>query len=354
MRLTRTLQTSAGVVALAVSMAACAGADTAPEGEAAPSGGAAAATGEDAAGDWPGDAVQFVIPTAAGGALDTTFRQIQPYIEAELGVPLAVEYREGGQFAIGTTYVAQEGGDCEPFMFHAIPDVVFSYLTQDVSYTYEDFYPLAGLTTEPSTVWVRDDAPWATMEEFIEDARSRPGEIRVSVANLTNADHLAVLNLMETADIELNIISYDGGGPARNAVIAGEVEAAMGGVFAGQTITEDARALAVFQDENEWPELTDDAPAINDVVDGDIPPIGGAFGLLATRECYENYPERFETLANAIQAATESEEYLATLEELGEESKLRYETPEEFDAFVQEEIASIETLLQERPELFGL
>src|SRR5690606_26741558 len=186
-------------------------------------------------------AVEFVIPTAAGGGLDTTFRQLQPYLEKQLGQPIAVEYREGGQFSIGTAYVAENGADCEPFMFHSIPDIIFSYLTQDVPYTYEDFYPLAGMTVEPSTIWVRNDAPWQTLEEFLDDARSRPGEIRVSVANLTNADHLAVLNLQQAAGVEFNIISYDGGGPARNAVVAGEVEAATGGVFASQGIADDTR-----------------------------------------------------------------------------------------------------------------
>lgn len=310
--------------------------------------------GNDDGGEWPDGSLEFVIPTAAGGGLDTTFRQLQPYLEEQLGHPVAVEYREGGQFSIGTAYVAENGADCEPFMFHAIPDIVFSYLTQDVPYTYESFYPLAGMTTEPSTIWVRNDAPWQTLEEFIEDARSRPGEIRVSVANLTNADHLAILRLQDEADVEFNIISYDGGGPGRNAVVAGEVEAAMGGVFAGQGIAEEARALGVFQDENEWPHLTDDAPAVNEVLGSDIDPIGGAFGFFVARECYDEHPDRFETLADALAAAVEDEGFISDLAEIGEESKVRYATPEDFDAFIQGEIGKIETLLAERPELFGL
>ncbi|MQA92778.1 MAG: hypothetical protein GEU90_21575 [Gemmatimonas sp.] len=334
------LSRAIGVVAVVAMISACGGDDTVSDAD---------------AGDWPSDSVQFVIPTAAGGGLDTTFRQLQPFLEEELGVPVAVEYREGGQFTIGTTYVANEGGDCEPFMFHAIPDVIFSYLTQDVSYTYEDnFYPLAGMTTEPSTLWVRDDAPWGTLEEFVEDARSRPGEIRVSVANLTNADYLAILNLQDEEDLDLNIISYDGGGPSRNAIVAGEVDAGMGGVFAGQGIAADARALGVFQDENSWPDLTDDAPAVNEALGLDIPEIGGAFGLFVARECHEDNPERFQILVDAIEAAVASDGFIAGLEEIGEEAKVRYETPEEFDEFIHREIEGIETLLEEDPSLFGL
>lgn len=338
MSLKKSFRTIGAIVAVGAMSAACGGTKVG---------------GEDDGGEWPGGSVEFVIPTAAGGALDTTFRQVQPYIEEALGVPLAVEYREGGQFAIGTTYVANEGQNCEPFMFHAIPDIIFSYKTQKVSYTYDDFYPVAGLSVEPSTLWVQEDAPWETLDDFIEDARSRPGKITISVANLTNADHLAVVNLQDAADIEFNIVSYDGGGPARNALIAGEVDGAMGGVFAGQTIASEARALTVFQDENEWPGLTDKAPAVNDVLGLDIPPIGGSFGFFASKECHEEYPERFDKLADAVQKAVESPEYRAALAELSEESKLRYQTPEEYNTFIEGEIKEISALLEERPELFG-
>ncbi len=307
-----------------------------------------------AAEDWPGDSVELVIPTRAGGGLDTTFRQIQPYLEEALGAPVAVEYRAGGQFTIGTTYVARNGDSCEPMMFHAIPDIIFSYLTRKVAYSYESFYPLAGMTTEPSTLWVHKDAPWKSLKEFVEDARKRPGEIRVSVANLTNADHLAVLKLEEVAGIDLNIISYDGGGKARNAVIAGEVEGAMGGVFAGQKIADNARALGVFQPENRWPELTNGAPAVNDVLGSNIPPIGGAFGFFVARACRDNHPQRFEKLASALRTAANSEGFAKRLDELGERSKLRYATPEEFDAFIRGEIESIKKQIEADPALFGL
>ena len=305
-------------------------------------------------GTWPDGAFEFVIPTAAGGGLDTTFRQLQPFLEAELGQPIAVEYRAGGQFAIGTTYVAKNGADCQPFMFHAIPDVIFSYLTKDVEYTYYDFYPIAGMTTEPSTLWVADGAPWATIQEFVDDAAARPGEIRISVSNLTSADHLAALRLEEQTGVDFNIVSYDGGGPARNAVVSGEVEAAMGGVFASQKIASSARALTVFQDVNIWGDLTDNAPAVNDALGTDIPNIGGRYGIFVTRECKDVYPERFDILSNAVAAAMKSEGYLAALGKINEQDKVAYADPDEFHAFIEGEIKAIEAQIEQSPELFGV
>lgn len=346
---------AAVMMAVGLLAAACGGSDSpTPGAPAAPAPAAPAPQAPvDQMANWPDRVLQFVIPTAAGGGLDTAFRQIQPFLEAEVGVPVAVEYRAGGQFSIGTTYVAQQGASCEPFMFHAIPDIIFSYLTQEVAYTYEDFYPLGSLTTEPSTMWVRNDSRWNTMEEMIEEARQRPGEISVSVANLTNADHLAVLQLQEQAGIQFNIISYDGGGPSRNAIIAGEVDGGMGGIFASQPIAKDARALAVWQSSNVWPELTDDAPAINDVIGGTIGDIGGSFGFFTSRECFEQFPERHAFIANALQAATQAEGYQKRLASAGISSQLAYRTPDDYDVFIRRQIEEIEKLLAESPELFG-
>lgn len=303
--------------------------------------------------DWPQDPVQFVVPAGAGGAMDTAFRELQPYLEEELGQPLEVEYREGGQLTVGTTYVHQNGGECEPFLIQGIPDLIFPPLTRSLEYEYDDFSPIAGFTIEPTALWVRDDAPWDTIEDLIDDARDRPGEIRFSVSSLMSASYIALLRLQEQADVEFNIISYDGGGPGRNALIAGEVEGTMAGVFAAQTIAEDARPLALFQEENQWGDLTENAPTINDELDLGLDDSAERYAFFASSQCSEEHPERFQTLADAAERAMANEDYQATLAENDEVDKVVYEGPEEFDEYAREQIEVITEMYNDQPELFG-
>ena len=35
------------------------------------------------------------------------------------------------------------GGDCRTILFHAVPHLTFSYLTQEVDYTLDDLAPVA-------------------------------------------------------------------------------------------------------------------------------------------------------------------------------------------------------------------
>lgn len=304
--------------------------------------------------DWPNEDLRWIVSSAAGGGFDTTARQIQPYLEEELGVNAPVENQEGGNFAIGSTAVANAAPDCETITVHGVPHLQFSYLTQEVDYSYEDFYPVSPLTEEPGVIRVSEDAPWETLEDLIQDAESRPGEITASVSGLTSNNYVGILDIEEAAGVDFNIVPYDGGGPARNAVVSGEVDFTHAGVFNSLSIEEDSRVLAVHQDENQWPDQTDGAPTVNEELGTEIEPNGSTYGFFVNRECYEEYPERHERLTEAVQAATENEEYRQQLEDTGELEKLIVDEldNEEYHQQNQSEADRLQELVEENPEMF--
>ena len=75
--------------------------------------------------------------------------------------------------------------------------------------------------------------------------------------------------------------------------------------------------------------------------------------LFASAECRDNNPERYQALVDALQTSLENEEYLANLEQLGEQSKVSYLTPDELEALAQESQDNIEQLLEANPNAFA-
>lgn len=303
---------------------------------------------------WPDQDLRWIVPSSAGGGYDTVTRQLQPSLEEELGVNVPVENLEGGGFAIGTNAAANAAPDCQTIMTHGIPLLQFSHLTQDVEYTYDDFYPVSVLTEEPGLFRVSEDSPYETLQDLVEDARNRPGEVRASAPGINSNNYLAFLQLEDAEDVEFNIVPYDGGSPARNALLSGEVEFTHASVFNSLGIAEDSRVLAVTQDENEWPELTNDAPTWNEELGTGLEPNGSTYGLFVNRECREEYPERYEQLVEATQAATEDEEYRQQLEEIGQlESLIASDVDnEEYHQQNQEETESLQQQIEQNPERF--
>lgn len=310
-------------------------------------------SGDSAAGSLEGERIRFIVPTSAGGGFDTTARQLQPYLEEELGATITVENLVGAQTAVGMQAALSAEQNCTSISLQGIPHMQFSYLLQDVNYDGESFSAVGGISSEPGVIRVLNDAPWQTLEELVEFAKANPGDVSFSTSGETSNNNLALLRLQEAADVEFNVVQYDGGGPARTGLISGEVDATHAGVFNSLSIDDATRVLAVHTDENRWAELTDDAPTVNEALGTDVPPSASNYGILVPAGCEADHPERYQALVDALQASLANPEYQATLEELGELEKLEELSPEEYEALSAETEQDIRDVIENNPDAFA-
>jgi tripartite-type tricarboxylate transporter receptor subunit TctC len=304
-------------------------------------------------GDLSGAQIRWIVSSSAGGGFDTTTRQLEPFFAEELGANAVVENHEGGGYAIGTQTALTSGADCTSIVTNGVPHLTFSYLTQEVDYDLSDIAPVGGISIEPGVIRVMNNAPWQTIKDFVEDARKRPGQIKVSVSDLQSNNYIALLQMEQELGIDLDIIPYDGGGPSRTALVSNEVDATHAGVFNSLSIADETRVLALSQPENKWPEVTDNAPPINEALGVDLPANASNYVVLASAECRDNNPERYQQLVDALAASVKNEEYLASLSKLGEESKVAYLNPDELTALAQESQTEMEGLLKANPNAFS-
>jgi tripartite-type tricarboxylate transporter receptor subunit TctC len=205
-----------------------------------------------AAQSYPTRDITFVVPFAPGGSTDIIARQFVSQLEEALGNNINVENRPGGSGTIGASILMEAEPD--GYTIGIVPSEVLTYqplIHEGLPYqTPDDYQPIAKLGERPSVLLVRADAPWADLEEFIEDARARPGEIRASVPGVGTLSDLVVQEFNRVADIEIVTVPFTGGGPeAMVALLGGRVEVNMGSIAGsiGQIEAGALRALAVFQ-----------------------------------------------------------------------------------------------------------
>lgn len=314
--------------------------------------GAGQAVAQEADG-FPTRDIRVIVPTSAGGGMDVGTRQIQPYWEQELGVNLVIDNRPGAGQALGTQTFLREQPDCYTILNGLIPVLQLSHMTRsDVDYTYEDnFYPIGPSRLDQTIVSVLNDAPWQSIEELIEDARSRPGEIAMSVGSLTNNQYQAAVTIETHTETDFNIIPYDGGGPARTALLSGEVDVTIAGVYNAIPLLDETRVLAVMADENVWSDLTQGAPTINEALGTTIPNNQNREGYFVDRRCYEEHPDRFAVLAETYAAALENPDFIAQLEAGGEAGKIQALSPEDFHEWILDETVNIQEFVEQYPEV---
>jgi len=120
----------------------------------------------------PTHAVEFVISTAPGGGSDTYARIWQGIIETQRLSPQPVQplNKEGASGAVAFTYIYDHKGDMH-YIFVTLNSFFTTIITQKLPYKATDFTPIANLALDPFFLWVNDDSPWKTAQDFIDAAK---------------------------------------------------------------------------------------------------------------------------------------------------------------------------------------
>jgi tripartite-type tricarboxylate transporter receptor subunit TctC len=88
----------------------------------------------------------------------------------------------------------------------------------------EDFVTVARVNTAAPVLIVRDDSEFQTWEDLVAFGTENPGELDFGHSGNWGAFMVPGLALMQEAGITANLIPYQGGGPALQALLAGDVD----------------------------------------------------------------------------------------------------------------------------------
>ena len=146
-----------------ITLTACAS----PAASPSPTGGASAAASVQ-----PTHPVEFVISTAPGGGSDVYARIWQGIIETQKLSPQPVQplNKEGASGAVAFTYIYDHKGDMH-YIFVTLNSFFTTIITQKLPYKATDFTPIANLALDPFFLWVNDDSPWKTAQDFVNAAK---------------------------------------------------------------------------------------------------------------------------------------------------------------------------------------
>ena len=191
------------------------------------------AVGAGAQEPFPTRPITIVAPFPPGGVADLTARPVAAAMEKTLKSPVGVVNKTGAAGAVGMQSVAVARPDGYTLLLalssiSIIPeaDKLFG---RPPAFTVEQFAPIALISADPTILVVPADKPWKTAKDFIEDARSRPGQITYSSSGIYGTLHMAMELLSHAAGIRLRHVPHAGAGPALTAILGGHVDALASG-----------------------------------------------------------------------------------------------------------------------------
>ena len=191
---------------------------------------------------YPTRPVQIIVPFPPGGVADLVARPLAASLEKILKQPVVIMNKTGAGGAVGMQAAAVSKPDGYTLMvalssISVMPEVDILF-GRPQTYKLEDFAPIALLTSDPTILAVRKEAPWKTVAEFVADAKRRPNEIKYSSSGVYGTMHVAMELFAHAAGIQLRHIPTGGGGPALNALLGGHVECSSIGPNVGDAPSE--------------------------------------------------------------------------------------------------------------------
>lgn len=175
-------------------------------------------------GKFPEKAIQIVVPFFPGGGTDHVARALAEVAKDYFGQPIVVVNKVGGSGSVGLTEGAMAKPDGYTVTLTLVELTILPHQGM-ANITYKDFKPIMQLNEDPAALTVRADAPWNTVEEFLEYARKNPGKIRVGNSGEGSVWHLAAKTIERETGVKLTHTQFDGAAPAGVALLGGEVDA---------------------------------------------------------------------------------------------------------------------------------
>jgi tripartite-type tricarboxylate transporter receptor subunit TctC len=182
---------------------------------------------------YPSKPITMVVPFPPGGVADTVARPLAEALSRELKQTVIVENRAGAGGALGIGAAARAPADGYTVLLSlssiSILPEADKILGRKPQFTLDQFKPIARITADPTVLVVRAESPWKTLDEFLADARSKPGKYNYGSSGNYGTMHVPMAMLEAAADIDMTHIPFTGAGPAVIALLGGQVDALASG-----------------------------------------------------------------------------------------------------------------------------
>jgi len=289
--------------------------------------------------EYPEKPITLVIPLGAGGSHDLNARVITSTIPQYLGQAMIVRLTPGAGGQKGTQEVAGAPADGYTLLFtHNYIDQLQQHVENLPYDPLDDFVSVARVNYAPTAIAVRADSPFQTFDELIAAAKENPGGVRFAHSGNWGAFFVPAAQVMKATDTMFNLVPYQGGGPAMQALLSGDADVTMGFPSTLSELVESGkvRVLATAGDER----IYEDVPSFAEVgVDGDVGFMHRV--VLAPKGTPE---EVITKLEEAFAALQEDKTYGRMMGRLGENTDLL--TSAEYEALRENQSKAYEDLVK--------
>ncbi|MEQ1535670.1 MAG: tripartite tricarboxylate transporter substrate binding protein [Burkholderiaceae bacterium] len=198
---------------------------------------------------FPSKPMKIIVPFGAGGIADLTARTVGTKMAELLGQPVIIENKPGAGGIAAGDLVAKSEPDGTTMLLMSNGTAVTASLFKSLPYdTAKDFATVSTLGFFDIALITKADSPYKTMAELLAFAKANPGKLNVGTINIGSTQNLSAELFKSTADINVQIVPFNGTPAVITALRGGQIDAAVEilGPVKTQIDAKAVNALAVF------------------------------------------------------------------------------------------------------------
>lgn len=173
---------------------------------------------------YPIKPIRFVVPYTPGGITTVITHLVGQKLTQNLGQPVIVDNRPGGNAVIGSDSVAKSAPDGYTILLIAAAHVVVPHLMQTPYDPIKDFSAIASLDSVDQVLVLSPSVPANTLQELIALAKSKPGQLNYASAGVGSSNHLATELFKLIAGVNMLHVPYKGSAQAITDLVSGQVQ----------------------------------------------------------------------------------------------------------------------------------
>ena len=293
----------------------------------------ALATSARAAEAYPSRPVRMIVPYAPGGNADIQARYMAERLAEALGVQIVVDNRPGANGMIGMELAARAPADGHTLLLVASGFTVNPALFSKVPYDpLRDFQPISLIGETPLLFVANGAVPANNVKELLALAKGRPGQLNYGSSGNGSPAHLAGALLETLTGAKLVHVPYKATAAVIVEVMSGQIQLAFPSITSVLPHVKAGKLKAYAISVASRSALAPDIPTM---AEAGVPGYETSIwnGLLAPAGTPRPIVKR---LNDAVVQTLSSREARERYAKVGAE--IRYNSPEEFRAFVKSEL----------------
>jgi tripartite-type tricarboxylate transporter receptor subunit TctC len=162
--------------------------------------------------DYPKKPIQIIAGHGAGTSVDVFYRMLADYVSKTWNIPVNVVTKPGSSGIIAYNEVANAEKDGYTLMAGLAGQLASVSIANPKSpvHILRDYDPIEIHTSAVTIMFAKADSPFNSLEDVINYARKKPGELISSVAQIGSNSHLEMLQLIRLAKVDITLVHLPG------------------------------------------------------------------------------------------------------------------------------------------------